>query len=164
MHYQNLQFNISQKIQKLFRQMCSVLVWRIPNNYYNQHDIPCTIQYNTDKLYLLRWTQHAFIWSRVASFHLCNMFQPFFRPTEGMSIQRPHKGRCNKIKSKVPWILSCYVFLCDIFVLTRLMMAWERAKTCRIHVKTQLNFKYTCVVFKRISVVYLAVNAMGWLP
>ena len=31
----------------------------------------------------------------------CYLFRPFVRPSSGMSVQKSHKGRCNKIKSPV---------------------------------------------------------------
>jgi hypothetical protein len=59
------------------------------------------------------------------------------------------------------WILSCYIFLCEIFTLTCRMMSSERAEASSILVKVQLNFKQTCVV-DRISAVYLIINITGW--
>jgi hypothetical protein len=63
--------------------------------------------------------------------------------------------KADDCKQGTPWILSCFISLYNIFVLTCLMMAWERVELCSIHVKAQLDFKLTCVVLYGISVVCL---------
>jgi len=60
-------------------------------------------------------------------------------PVEDNKTQVPHLRNIYMIPA--PQILSCYIFVCEIFVSTCWMMAWERAETCRIHVKAQLSFK-----------------------
>ena len=59
--------------------------------------------------------------------------------------------------------LRLYLFiLWKIFKLTWLTMAQLQAETCSTHVKAQFESKYTCVVFKWISVVYLVINTTEW--
>jgi hypothetical protein len=55
-------------------------------------------------------------------------------------------GLCD-CKQGAPWSLPCYIFLCKIFVLTWLMMAWETVETCSTNVETQIGFKQSCTVF-----------------
>jgi len=48
-----------------------------------------------NKLHLLSLTQHRFILIQIVTFNMCYMFQLVLRPSSGMSIQNPYKGRYN---------------------------------------------------------------------
>jgi hypothetical protein len=62
-----------------------------------------------------------------------------------------------------PWILSCYIFPCEIFVFTCLKMVWKWAETSSIHAKCTSSFK-SFFKFNGLRVVYLVVETTGWLP
>ena len=67
--------------------------------------------------------------------------------------------RCLPAKS---W--GATVFHYEIFVLTCLMMFQVQAETCSTRVKATILIEQACIVFDRISAVYLVLNRTGWLP
>ena len=43
---------------------------------------------------------------------VCHMFRPVLTPSSGMSIQKSHKGRQNKVKFKEPLVYSrCFIMM-----------------------------------------------------
>ena len=42
-------------------------------------------------------TRHRFILIQIVPLHICYMFRPVLRPSSGISIAKPYKGRYNKI-------------------------------------------------------------------
>ena len=69
----------------------------------------CCLNYQTNYSYSV---EHNTVFLKLScTLHVCYMFQPFFRPSSCMAVQKSHKGRCNKIKSKGLLVYSHHFFL-----------------------------------------------------
>ena len=138
---QKEKFNVYLSHKIIYSQLNAHLVSLLLRNCYNAPwrwlKFAVQIYRNSKTNFAVNWGKDVCIKLLVFSVYTFNRIIWFYI----LLYFIPKNCKNGDCKGAPPWILSCYIFLCEICGLTCLMMVWERAATCTMRVTAQLSFK-----------------------